>query len=175
MQNVSPEIVLGFIFAGKFQDLKKQTALRLAQEQNDYPLQQDIYVGGIGVQQQGGQFYPRNPNNSYAYSSPDPTVTVPYPRHVPHPQDGISNVHITTDNEQRQLQHFPSQEEQERQQHHMQQPSGYLGVSTYNQMNSIPPQDQNAIPPGIGDSHMMVSYVLVLGGSLYDLAINSLF
>jgi len=150
------------------EDLKKQTALRLAQEQSDLPFQQEINVGGSDRQQQRGQFHPRIMNNNSVFSSSDLTVT--YPRHVQHPQDchsqhhqqhtpdGIQNIHLNTDNEQRQLQHLPSQEQQERQQHHNQQPGGYLGASSYNHMNCMPPQDQNLIPPGIADNHLMESH-----------------
>jgi len=99
------------------EDLKKQTALRLAQENNDHPLHRDIHV-----RQQGAQLHPRNLNsNNYAYSSPD------------------------------QLQQFPPQE----QQYFMQQNAGYSGVSSYNPMS---PQDQNAMPPGIADNHMVESH-----------------
>ena len=144
-------------FSGKFQDLKKQTALRLAQEQNDLPSQQEIDVGENGRQQQGGQNHPRVLNNNYTT----------YPRHVLHPQDshshhyeqhtldGIPIVLLNTENEQRQLQ-------QERQQHQFQHhQSGYLGPSSYNHMSSMPPQDQNAIPPGIADNHLMVSALCI--------------
>jgi len=99
------------------EDLKKQTALRLAQENNDHPLHRDI-----NLRQQVGQLYPRNLNsNNYAYSSPD------------------------------QLQQFPPQE----QQYFMQQNAGYSGVPSYNPM---PPQDQNAMPPGIADNRMVESH-----------------
>jgi len=135
------------------EDLKKQTALRLAQEQNDLPSQQEIYVGESGRQQQGGQNHPRVLNNNYTS----------YPRHVHHPQDshshhykqhtldGIPIVLLNTENEQRQVQ-------QKRQQHNQQQHGGYLGPSSYNHINSMPLQDQNAIPPGIPDNHLMESH-----------------
>lgn len=102
------------------EDLKKQTALRLAQENNDHPLHRDIHL-----RQQGGQLYPRNLNsNNYAYSSPD---------------------------HRQQLQHLPPQE-----QHYlMQQNGGYLGAPGYNPMS---PQDQNVMPPGIADNHMVESH-----------------
>jgi len=148
------------------EDLKKQTALRLAQEQNDLPMQEETYVGGSDRQQQLGQFNPCNLNNNYIFTSPDVNLT--YPRQIHHPQDchshhyhqlmqdGIPKVHLNTDNRQRQLQYLPSQE-QERQ-HHNNQPGGYSGASSYNQiMSCMPPQDQNLIPPGVTDSQTMES------------------
>lgn len=110
------------------EDLKKQTALRLAQENNDHPLHQEIHL----MQQHGGQLYPRNLNsNNYAFSSPA---------------------------DQRQLQHLPPRESQDRQHYLVQHPGGYLGVPTYNQMSSMSPQDQNAMPPGIADNHLVESH-----------------
>jgi len=152
------------------EDLKKQTALRLAQEHNEPPLQHEIYVSGSGhQQQQGGQFHVRSPNanNNYAFSSSDLLVTPP--RRVQHPQDfhsqdnnkqyladGTPIVYLNPDNEQRQVQRL---EQPERQQSHIQQQSGgYLGASGYKHTNGMPPQDQNAMPVGVGGSRMMESH-----------------
>jgi len=146
------------------EDLKKQTALRLAQEQNDFPLQQDDFVGGSGRQQQLGLVHPCNVNKKYAFSSSDRTV--PYPRPIQHHQDcqhhhqytpdGMSNVHLTNDNDQRHLQILPLREQQELQQHrNQQQPAGYIGVSSYYHTNCMPPQDQNVVPLGTADRHLI--------------------
>ena len=171
--------------------------MRLAQEQTESPLQQQIQVvGSVSGQQQpqAGQLYPRNNNNNYAYPS-DPTVS--YPHQVQHHQNypsqhlqqqqqqqqqqhqhqhqhqhvtnGITNMHLSADNEQHQLPHLPSQEQpqEQRQQHHnQQQPTGYLGASSYDHMNCMPPQKQNVIATGSQiDSQLIVSY---FGHSCYQ-------
>jgi len=156
----------------------------LAQEQNEQPpLQQQILVVSSGQQQQQqrGQFYPRNNNNNnnsnnnnYAYPTSDPTVS--YPRQVQHQQNypsqhqqqhqhqhvanRIPNMHLNADNEQYQLPHLPSQEQQRQQHYNQQQPGGYLGASSYDHMNYMPPQNQNIIPTGPQtDIRPMVSYL----------------
>jgi hypothetical protein len=69
--------------------------------------------------------------------------------------EGIPIVYLNPDNEQRQVQRL---EQPERQQSHIQQQSGgYLGASGHKHTNGMPPQDQNAMPPGIAGSRMLVS------------------
>lgn len=146
------------------EDLKKQTALRLAQEQNESPLHQHIYVSGGGRQQQLGVIRPCNlNNNNYAVPSTDLPVT--YPRQVQnnqdyqsqqqqqHTRDGVSN----DDTDLRHLQHLTSQE---RQQYcdQQQKPFRYFDGSVYNQTSYMLPQDQNAIPRNVSEHQFLESH-----------------
>ena len=63
-----------------------------------------------------------------------------------------NNYAYSSPDHRQQLQHLPRQE-----QHYlMQQNGGYLGAPGYNPMS---PQDQNVMPPGIADNHMVVSCI----------------
>ena len=141
--------------------------MRLAQEHTDPGLQQQIHVDGNSRQQQLGQFDQQAVNDNHAFSLSNPTVPYgqqpqdfygqQYDRRIP---DGTSINHVNNGNENRPLNYSISHEREERQQNrNHQQLGGYLGVSNYNHMNSMPPQDQNTIPPALAENHLMVSYL----------------
>jgi len=128
------------------EDLKKQTALRLAQEQNEPYLQQTNFVGGVGGRQQPrGQFPPNNIDSSYAYRSSDPSVS--YPRQVQDNQNYTSQqeadyMRSPTENDSFII------HQQQSQLYNNQQAGGCFGTSRYDHVSYLlPPQDQNIVPP----------------------------
>jgi len=147
------------------EDLKKQTALRLAQDQSDLPLQHDSYIYGNGRQQQLGQFHSRNFNNTHSLSSDMPMT---YPRQDQHSQDSLNRYHqqysidripnaqFNPQSDRLQRQYISSQGQDHG--NNLQQPSGYVGASIYHHANSMPSQDQNMIPSGTSQSHFIESY-----------------
>jgi hypothetical protein len=135
------------------QDLKKQTALRLAQEQTTEPaFTEQTPVG------RGEQLYPRQ------NSATTPTPTVSYPQqysnqNYPLQQQQNQQQHMMTTtgtNYSKPIIHTSSADHGQQQQ---QQSSGYLGARASHDLNYMQPQNQNVFPAGPPptDSHILVS------------------
>ena len=132
------------------QDLKKQTALRLAQEQTTESSTQQ--VGNVGQ-------FPPHRNNNHAYSATIPTGSYPQ-QNNPLQQEQNQQQHATTttnnNNNNRKSTIYTSADHEQRQLQH--QLSGYLGAPSYD-LNYMQPHNQNIIPAGPpADIHLLVSY-----------------
>jgi hypothetical protein len=149
--------------------LKKQTALRLAQEQTTEPAYTEQTQVG-----RGEQLYPRQ-NKNHAYSATTPTPTVSYPQqynnqNYPLQQQKNQQQHMmattgtnytkpiirTSSADHGEQQHQFQQQQQQQQQ---QQSNGCLVARASHDLNYMQPQNQNVFPPGPPptDSHILVS------------------
>jgi hypothetical protein len=160
--------------------LKKQTALRLAQEQTTEPASTEQTQVG-----RGEQLYPKN----HAYSAAT-TPTVSYPQqhnnqNYPLQQQQNQQQHMTTmtttteTNYTKPIIHTSSADHGE--QRHLfqqEQSSGYVGARTSHDLNYMQPQNQNFIPTGPPpiDTHILVSYyVMHVLNSHYWISLSTFF